>query len=90
MLIVIWGVEINVDEMITHRLPFERIDEAFDLMHQGDADEFLKDQLKNICFKNLVILLIMNLISVFKRDMIIVTSLFLLLLKIICIFMRNS
>jgi S-(hydroxymethyl)glutathione dehydrogenase / alcohol dehydrogenase len=29
--------EIKLDEMITHRLPLEKINEAFDLMHQGKS-----------------------------------------------------
>ncbi len=29
--------EIKVDEMITHRLPLEQINEAFDLMHEGKS-----------------------------------------------------
>jgi S-(hydroxymethyl)glutathione dehydrogenase/alcohol dehydrogenase len=29
--------EIKVDEMITHRLPLEKINEAFDLMHEGKS-----------------------------------------------------
>jgi S-(hydroxymethyl)glutathione dehydrogenase/alcohol dehydrogenase len=29
--------EIKVDPMITHRLPLERINEAFDLMHEGKS-----------------------------------------------------
>ncbi|HEY7944088.1 MAG TPA: S-(hydroxymethyl)glutathione dehydrogenase, partial [Casimicrobiaceae bacterium] len=27
--------KIDVDELITHRLPLERINEGFDLMHAG-------------------------------------------------------
>jgi len=35
--IVDWYMEkkINIDDLITHTLPFERINEAFDLMHEG-------------------------------------------------------
>jgi S-(hydroxymethyl)glutathione dehydrogenase/alcohol dehydrogenase len=29
--------EIKVDPMITHALPWERINEAFDLMHEGKS-----------------------------------------------------
>jgi S-(hydroxymethyl)glutathione dehydrogenase/alcohol dehydrogenase len=29
--------KINIDDLITHVLPIERINEAFDLMHQGEA-----------------------------------------------------
>jgi S-(hydroxymethyl)glutathione dehydrogenase/alcohol dehydrogenase len=28
---------INIDDLITHQLPLERINEAFDLMHAGDS-----------------------------------------------------
>ena len=37
--IVDWYMEgkINIDSMITHNLPLERINEAFDLMHHGDS-----------------------------------------------------
>ncbi|MEE4361359.1 MAG: S-(hydroxymethyl)glutathione dehydrogenase/class III alcohol dehydrogenase [Pseudomonadales bacterium] len=28
---------INIDDMVTHELPFERINEAFDLMHRGES-----------------------------------------------------
>lgn len=37
--IVDWYMEgrINIDELITHELPFEQINEAFDLMHQGSS-----------------------------------------------------
>ena len=28
---------INIDDMITHKLPLERINEAFDLMHAGTS-----------------------------------------------------
>jgi S-(hydroxymethyl)glutathione dehydrogenase / alcohol dehydrogenase len=31
------GGEIKVDPMITHRLPLEKINEAFDLMHEGKS-----------------------------------------------------
>jgi S-(hydroxymethyl)glutathione dehydrogenase/alcohol dehydrogenase len=27
--------KIEIDRMITHKLPLERINEAFDLMHEG-------------------------------------------------------
>jgi S-(hydroxymethyl)glutathione dehydrogenase/alcohol dehydrogenase len=29
--------QIAIDPMITHRLPLERINEAFDLMHRGES-----------------------------------------------------
>ncbi len=29
--------KIEIDPMITHRLPLERINEAFDLMHRGES-----------------------------------------------------
>jgi S-(hydroxymethyl)glutathione dehydrogenase/alcohol dehydrogenase len=29
--------KIRIDEMITHVLPLERINEAFDLMHRGES-----------------------------------------------------
>ncbi len=34
-----WYMEkkIEIDPMITHKLPLERINEAFDLMHQGKS-----------------------------------------------------
>jgi S-(hydroxymethyl)glutathione dehydrogenase/alcohol dehydrogenase len=37
--IVDWYMEgrINIDDLITHQLPLERINEAFDLMHAGDS-----------------------------------------------------
>jgi S-(hydroxymethyl)glutathione dehydrogenase/alcohol dehydrogenase len=37
--IVDWYMEglINIDDLITHTLPLERINEAFDLMHQGNS-----------------------------------------------------
>jgi S-(hydroxymethyl)glutathione dehydrogenase/alcohol dehydrogenase len=37
--IVDWYMEgrINIDDLITHVLPLERINEAFDLMHQGES-----------------------------------------------------
>ena len=37
--IVDWYMEgkINIDDLITHTLPFEHINEAFDLMHRGDS-----------------------------------------------------
>lgn len=37
--IVDWYMEkkINIDDLITHKLPLERINEAFDLMHEGES-----------------------------------------------------
>jgi S-(hydroxymethyl)glutathione dehydrogenase/alcohol dehydrogenase len=37
--IVDWYMQgkINIDDLITHKLPLERINEAFDLMHQGKS-----------------------------------------------------
>jgi S-(hydroxymethyl)glutathione dehydrogenase/alcohol dehydrogenase len=37
--IVDWYMEgkINIDDLITHTMPLERINEAFDLMHQGKS-----------------------------------------------------
>ena len=37
--IVDWYMEgkINIDDLITHKLPLERINEAFDLMHAGES-----------------------------------------------------
>jgi S-(hydroxymethyl)glutathione dehydrogenase/alcohol dehydrogenase len=37
--IVDWYVEgrINIDDLITHALPFERINEGFDLMRRGES-----------------------------------------------------
>ena len=29
--------KINIDDLITHTLPLERINEAFDLMHAGES-----------------------------------------------------
>jgi S-(hydroxymethyl)glutathione dehydrogenase/alcohol dehydrogenase len=29
--------QIQIDPMITHKLPLERINEAFDLMHAGES-----------------------------------------------------
>ena len=38
--IVDWYMDgkIEIDRLITHKLPLERINEAFDLMHEGDVD----------------------------------------------------
>jgi S-(hydroxymethyl)glutathione dehydrogenase / alcohol dehydrogenase len=37
--IVDWYLEgkINIDDLITHTMPIERINEAFDLMHKGES-----------------------------------------------------
>ena len=37
--IVDWYMEkkINIDDLITHVLPLERINEGFDLMHRGES-----------------------------------------------------
>jgi S-(hydroxymethyl)glutathione dehydrogenase / alcohol dehydrogenase len=37
--IVEWYLQgrINIDDLITHRMPLERINEAFDLMHKGES-----------------------------------------------------
>jgi S-(hydroxymethyl)glutathione dehydrogenase/alcohol dehydrogenase len=37
--IVDWYMEkkINIDDLITHKLPLERINDAFDLMHRGES-----------------------------------------------------
>ena len=37
--IVDWYMEgkIRIDEMITHTMPLERINDAFDLMHRGES-----------------------------------------------------
>jgi S-(hydroxymethyl)glutathione dehydrogenase/alcohol dehydrogenase len=32
-----WTSKIEIDSMITHKLPLERINEAFDLMHAGES-----------------------------------------------------
>jgi S-(hydroxymethyl)glutathione dehydrogenase/alcohol dehydrogenase len=29
--------KINIDDLITHVMPLERINEAFDLMHKGES-----------------------------------------------------
>jgi S-(hydroxymethyl)glutathione dehydrogenase/alcohol dehydrogenase len=29
--------KIRIDEMITHTMPLERINDAFDLMHRGES-----------------------------------------------------
>jgi S-(hydroxymethyl)glutathione dehydrogenase/alcohol dehydrogenase len=29
--------KINIDDMITHTLPLDRINEGFDLMHKGES-----------------------------------------------------
>ena len=29
--------KINIDDLITHRLPLEKINDAFDLMHRGES-----------------------------------------------------
>ena len=38
--IVDWYMDrrIRIDELITHTMPIEKINDAFDLMHQGDID----------------------------------------------------
>jgi S-(hydroxymethyl)glutathione dehydrogenase/alcohol dehydrogenase len=28
---------INIDDLITHQMPLEKINDAFDLMHRGDS-----------------------------------------------------
>ena len=37
--IVDWYMDgkINIDDLITHRMPLEHINEAFDLMHSGES-----------------------------------------------------
>ena len=30
-------IEINLDDYVTHKLPLEKINEAFDLMHEGKS-----------------------------------------------------
>ena len=37
--IVDWYMEgkLNIDDLITHKMPLERINEAFDLMHEGKS-----------------------------------------------------
>jgi S-(hydroxymethyl)glutathione dehydrogenase / alcohol dehydrogenase len=37
--IVDWYMDgkINIDDLITHSLPLQRINEAFDLMHSGES-----------------------------------------------------
>jgi S-(hydroxymethyl)glutathione dehydrogenase/alcohol dehydrogenase len=34
---VAYAPEINIDDLITHILPLERINDAFDLMHEGKS-----------------------------------------------------
>jgi S-(hydroxymethyl)glutathione dehydrogenase/alcohol dehydrogenase len=29
--------KINIDDLITHKLPLDRINEGFDLMHKGES-----------------------------------------------------
>ena len=29
--------KINIDDLITHTMPLERINDAFDLMHEGES-----------------------------------------------------
>jgi S-(hydroxymethyl)glutathione dehydrogenase/alcohol dehydrogenase len=29
--------KINIDDLITHKMPLNRINEAFDLMHRGES-----------------------------------------------------
>ena len=29
--------KINIDDLITHTMPLEQINEAFDLMHEGES-----------------------------------------------------
>ena len=37
--IVDWYMDgrINIDDLITHKMPLERINDAFELMHQGKS-----------------------------------------------------
>ncbi len=37
--IVDWYMDgrVNIDDLITHKMPLERINEAFELMHQGKS-----------------------------------------------------
>ncbi len=37
--IVDWYMDgrVNIDDLITHKMPLERINDAFDLMHQGKS-----------------------------------------------------
>jgi S-(hydroxymethyl)glutathione dehydrogenase/alcohol dehydrogenase len=37
--IVDWYMDgkINIDDLITHRMPLEKINDAFDLMHKGES-----------------------------------------------------
>ena len=37
--IVDWYMEgkINIDDLITHKMPLEQINDAFDLMHEGKS-----------------------------------------------------
>jgi hypothetical protein len=38
--IVDWYMDgkINIDDLITHTMPLEKINDAFDLMHKGESD----------------------------------------------------
>jgi S-(hydroxymethyl)glutathione dehydrogenase/alcohol dehydrogenase len=29
--------KINIDDLITHKMPLEKINDAFDLMHKGES-----------------------------------------------------
>ncbi len=37
--IVAWYMDgrVNIDDLITHKMPLERINDAFELMHQGKS-----------------------------------------------------
>ena len=37
LLIGIWTEKINIDDLITHKMPLEDINKAFDLMHAGKS-----------------------------------------------------
>ncbi len=32
-----WDGKINIDDLITHQMPLEKINDAFDLMHEGKS-----------------------------------------------------
>ena len=34
---LVHGRQVNIDDLITHVMPLERINEAFDLMHEGKS-----------------------------------------------------
>jgi threonine dehydrogenase-like Zn-dependent dehydrogenase len=49
--IVDWYMDrkVNIDDLITHVMPLEKINDAFDLMHRGESDSLGGYFLKGRC-----------------------------------------